>query len=178
MRHEAQNLAEKAEIDKLQSELQATMSQLQAIQAELRGGLNPMTPGRVLHGVLANAAKEKIDSDGAKSGIDFGEIAQREEKTVDDRHVYRKPTPGLYAQESVRTAARNIIVDSNHELVANDEDTTSNVDVIPVSAESAGLVPQRNMKLTRASELIADAMQEERVAKQALEFLRSHKPSG
>jgi len=48
--------------------------------------------------------------------------------------------------------------------------------IIPVSAVAAGLVPDRSAATPTGSEVLFDALQEERVAEDALLFYRSHNP--
>lgn len=85
---------------------------------------------------------------------------------INAQHMASTSQQGVSGQEpSARASARP--PDDSLEMVGG-------VPVIPVSAAQAGLLPERKGEVVLASELLFDAVQEERVAHQAQAFFQAN----
>ncbi|KAL4543229.1 hypothetical protein Ndes2526B_g03887 [Nannochloris sp. 'desiccata'] len=144
------DFAEKTELTKVQHELQMTMQQLQAIRSELQGGINILDPGPLSRQILGRS--------GGAGGRGVGGILDRKGS---DEHNNTSANLGTQQQQTNLPFAASGVATA-----------AATRDTITKSAAAAGLLPDRSQSRPAASEILADALQEEKVAHQALQFFQ------
>lgn len=181
------DFAEKTELTKVQHELQMTMQQLQAIRSELQGGINILDPGPLSRQILGRS--------GGAGGRGVGGILDRKgsdehNNTSANLGTQQQQTNLPFAASGVATAAatRDTITKSGSSSSIGSFQAAAQTqtpphqplprhnqhpfEVLPISAAAAGLLPDRSQSRPAASEILADALQEEKVAHQALQFFQ------
>lgn len=206
-RSQAADVAEQAELTKLQHELQATMQQLHAIQTQLKGGLNPLAPSPMVQRMIlsstgqhgASSGEEtdphvhddkgtvqrtavqhrlevmKVEHSFASSAISQANNAEMDDEIKNNtrQKISRSNTPKLPEADHATTETQTSVQPANEKLPPQGAE----VSILPISAEAAGLVQKRDPENTTASELIADALQEENVGQHAMRFFESGRNS-
>jgi len=193
------NFAEKTELTKVQQELQMTMQQLQAIRNELQGGINILDPGPMSRQILGRAGGGGGGSAGGRG------VGERVGKNSSVENISKSTTLSSQQQQSNLPFAASGVAASaaaapreNITATATDSRIGSfqaaaqtqtllqqplqqhqhhSVEVLPISAAAAGLVPDRSQLNPAASEILADALQEEKIAQQALQFFQQQPQS-
>jgi Sec-independent protein translocase protein TatA len=176
------DFAEKTELTKVQQELQMTMQQLQAIRNELQGGINILDPGPLTRQVLGGhgGSGGSLRSSIGGLGTSSGNSNNSANLSVQRQQSNNLPFAASGASTMSRTtaaAAANVSLGSFQAPPSLpspllQQPQTYSFEVLPISAAAAGLVPDRSHSIPAASEILADALQEEKVAHQALQFFQ------
>jgi hypothetical protein len=178
------DFAEKAELTKVQQELQMTMQQLQAIRSELQGGINILDPGPLSRQILGGGGGLRSSSIPSSSGntnspsVGGGDGNKSHLKLDSQQNNLPFAASGATVQAATNPTATASMKSSLGSLHAVQSSSVSPLhqntpfEVLPISAAAAGLVPDRSQSIPTASEILADALQEEKVAHQALQFFQ------
>lgn len=166
MRSEVFQLAEKTDMVKVHEEMQETMHQLNAIRAELKDSVN-------VFGVAA-ARGNRPGQWSSRRGTEAYEMNNETRRQDRTRNAAEAVVP-----DHMDSINNNSIEDGRYtgekgpgtSSLGGQYSSDDQSFVVPVSASAAGLVPKRGMVPT-GSEILFDALQEERVARNAAEFMR------
>jgi hypothetical protein len=179
------DFAEKTELTKVQQELQMTMQQLQAIRSELQGGINILDPGPLSRQILGggggggrNAVLGGLDNISSSGGSKKNTMSS----VTLDNQTQQQQNSGLPFAASGGAATAAAAGGSKSSSLGSFQAAQSvsplhhqqqhSFEVLPISAAAAGLIPDRSHTRQAASEILADALQEEKVAHQALMFFK------
>jgi Sec-independent protein translocase protein TatA len=156
VRSEVFQLAEKTDMVKVHEEIQETMHQLNAIRAELKESVNVFG----VTAVRGNRSGQSMVAGRRTRGLD--DTNNETEKQHDNVNSINYGSDTGYKEENNVPGLRNITGESR---------TGDQSFMLPVSASAVGLVPKRG-KVPTGSEVLFDALQEERVARNAAEFMK------
>lgn len=193
-RAQFQTFAERNEVASLHDEVNQTMAELRAIQSELRGGLNLSQPGPMTRRLLGISGGDAAGVEavggaaGAPTTAAFGDVAgagpvcsSRVAGATDSRGsgvvggaglsspAAAFPAPGAL-RPSFAASAELSPQDSSSE--ASDGGGLPPLEALPISAAAAGRVPDRTGTTPTGSEVMLDALMEEKIAQHAVAFLR------
>eukprot|EP00890_Picochlorum_soloecismus_P000701 jgi/Picsp_1/1631/NSC_05106-R1_sec-independent protein translocase protein tatb-like protein len=166
MRSEVFQLAEKTDMVKVHEEIQETMHQLNAIRAELKDSVNVFG----VSAVRGNPPGQSASRRGA------GGNASNEAREQDRDHA-TVVVPDHVIHDGVDSIKNDSDGDEGYTggkvpgTRASEHSTDDHSFILPVSASAAGLVPKRG-DVPTGSEMLFDALQEERVARNAAEFMK------
>ncbi|KAJ8770453.1 hypothetical protein K2173_017944 [Erythroxylum novogranatense] len=190
-RGQFENVMQQTQARQVHKELQDTMAQLEAIRHEIRS-ISVLNPGPVTRRLVDNLhntspsnddnANETPDSDTAPQVTAYGVYAEQanaqsvsattifkgsSSKASDTSIIHSQAT--AFAKLSESSALKNASSQSgpNAEILFED---ASLADVLPVSAESAGLLPKRKDDV-KGSDIVLEAILEAEVAHNAKDFL-------
>ena len=141
------------------------MRQLQKIRAELQGGINILDPGgltRTGTSVFSSSALDTATDNHRTSPQILQQQQERRDRSM-PKHGGISPPPPPPLPPPLPFSAQAMSQQHPTEQYP--------FQVLEVSALHAGLVPDRTNTIPTGSEIVADALQEERVARHALHFL-------
>ncbi|GMP99621.1 hypothetical protein CsSME_00047028 [Camellia sinensis var. sinensis] len=156
-------------------ELQDTIAQLEAIRHEIR------TVSFMIPGPLTRRLVDNLDQTSAASGNNEPEKPDTANRsTTPDAKNYSSTNSGFsdmhsqataYAKLAESTAINSESVESNE--VINELTDESGIMVLPVSAKSTGLLPDRKDN-AEGSDIMLEAILEAEVARNAKDFFAQH----
>jgi hypothetical protein len=185
------DFAEKSELTKVQQELQMTMQQLQAIRSELQGGINILDPGPLSRHILGRGgtgaggrgAGGILDkSSSVENSNNSANLSTQQQQStlpfaasgVTAAAAAAAPREGITAHgTSIGSFQAAVPVQAPtplHQPLQQHQNQP--FEVLPISAAAARLIPDRSQSKPTASEILADALQEEKVAHQARQFFQ------
>ncbi|CAN4108684.1 unnamed protein product [Withania somnifera] len=184
-RGQFESVMQQSQARQVHKELQDTMAQLEAIRHEIRT-ISFMNPGplttRLVDNINATAADSAVENGPQKSDkesiiVEKGPQISEKESTVStvtpEDYSSRKVLTDMHSQAAAyarlaeTTPLKSISVDN--EGLSELTDESGSIIVLPVSAESAGLLPKRKDKAT-GSDIVLEAILEAEVANNAKEF--------
>ncbi|XP_058198658.1 uncharacterized protein LOC131314182 isoform X1 [Rhododendron vialii] len=181
------NIMQQNQARQVHKELQDTMSQLEAIRHEIRT-ISFMNPGPLTRRLVDNIDQTSVSSDNAElpkpDATQQPDIENR--PTISDAKNFMSATSGFSDMHSQATAyaklaesaALNSGLKKSSEAIDELTDE-SGLMVLPVSAESTGLLPDckgNNLLFDNAegSDIVLEAILEAEVARNAKEFFVQH----
>ncbi|KAG8499740.1 hypothetical protein CXB51_006293 [Gossypium anomalum] len=167
------NVMQQSQARQVTKELQDTMAQLDAIRHEIRS-LSLMNPGPMTRRLMENPPELASDSNGTVPSEKY------EEDSADAVHPSQDHTPKSSASTDLhskatayaRLAESEAVKAGSGRFSVEDENLNYEIgdfSVLPVSAESAGLLPDRK-ESAKGSDLVLEAVVEAEVAHNAKEF--------
>ncbi|KAH7445297.1 hypothetical protein KP509_01G001600 [Ceratopteris richardii] len=187
MRGQVDTIMRQSEANNLQKEIRETMAQLDAIRHEVRSGMSIMQPRPFIRENLEN------HGGGLQQATKF---AQRIETTIDRFADATSKNPNAHDEKCLKNSvdlqrqATSYARFAGHldgitssasiqgtcvkttEKVESSTLNESEIPVLPVSAVSMGLFPERKGPIQGGSDLMLETLAEKKVAQQALEFLK------
>ncbi|KAJ7979946.1 sec-independent protein translocase protein TatB-like [Quillaja saponaria] len=173
-RGQFENVMQQSEARQVHKELQETMSQLEAIRYEIRS-ISLMNPGPMTRKLMDDSQDSTLNG---KSCNSLSEKRQEELKSTNakmkDSYVETSDSINLhskaigYAKLAESEAVRSSSLQSSA-AKENLKDESGLLTVLPVSAESTGLLPKRNENL-QGSDVVLEAILEAEVAHNAKDF--------
>ncbi|XP_015055227.1 uncharacterized protein LOC107001756 isoform X2 [Solanum pennellii] len=177
-RGQFESVMQQSQARQVHKELQDTMAQLEAIRHEIQT-ISFMNPGpltsRLVDSINTTTANSAVENGSRKSDeesiiVEKGRQISEKERT--DHRSRRALTDmhsqaAAYARLAETTPLKSISVDNEGLRELTDE--SGNIIVLPVSAESAGLLPKRNYG-AKGSDIMLEAILEAEVANNAKEF--------
>ena len=163
VRSEVFQLAEKTDMVKVHEEIQETMHQLNAIRAELKDSVNVFG----VTAVRGNRSGQTVVAGRRTGGL-----------TETNNETDRQDRATVVARDNVNSI--NYVNDDTKYNIKEKKGPRKPTGeyragdlsfMLPVSASAAGLVPKRG-KVPTGSEMLFDALQEERVGRHAAEFMK------
>ncbi|CAI9105878.1 OLC1v1004900C5 [Oldenlandia corymbosa var. corymbosa] len=150
-------------------ELQDTIAQLEAIRHEIRtiSFINPSPLTRRFADsveTLPNNVEIKPDNSGKESILGIPKAKDNGSPTLDPSDIHSQATAYAKLTESASLSTSS----ANNEILSELTDE-SGLTILPVSAESAGLLPRRKDHIA-GSDIVLEAMLEAEVAHNARDF--------
>ncbi|XP_070024669.1 uncharacterized protein [Nicotiana sylvestris] len=174
-RGQFESVMQQSQARQVHKELQDTIAQLEAIRHEIRT-ISFMNPGPMTSRLVdstntaaANNAENTIDEKGPQ-------ISEKENilaTITPEDYSSRKPLTDMHSQAAAyarlaeTTPLKSISIDK--ECLSELTDDSGSIIVLPVSAESAGLLPKRKDE-AKGSDIVLEAILEAEVANNAKEF--------
>lgn len=211
-RSQFQTFAERNDVATLHDEVNQTMSELRAIQAELRGGLNLSQPGPMTRRLLGISGGEGVagaeavgdaagasagarpvfglgvEAAGTSSGSGAGSATLSAAPGAGGASLSgAAPLPPPAGSAAAVTSSPSFAVGmASAALMSADvspvdgvastprgvDDGLPALEALPISAAAAGRVPDRSGTTPTGSEVVLDALMEEKIASHAVSFLR------
>ncbi|KAJ4969277.1 hypothetical protein NE237_015978 [Protea cynaroides] len=175
-RGQLENVMQQSQASQVHRELKETMEQLEAIRYEIRS-ISVINPGPLTRRLMdnpeltstgsGNIVSEKLDGKNRSTNTipkDYGSKASVSTDLHSQATIYDR----LAASPAIRTGSSNSGGDAEK---LNDE--VSNLNILPVSAETAGLLPSRKDH-TEGSDIVLEAIIEAEVAHNAKHFFAQH----
>ncbi|XP_075507168.1 uncharacterized protein LOC142543668 isoform X1 [Primulina tabacum] len=178
-RGQFESVMQQAQARQVHKELQDTMAQLEAIRHEIRS-ISFMNPGPLTTRLVDNIAKPKsVDTETSKPPDEVAAIAETTTTIAMPKdHSSTTSSPCDIHSQAMTYAkladASSLGVKSMDEVLNELTDESGQFTVLPISAESAGLLPKPKgieRDNFRGSDLLLEAVLEEDVAHNAKEFL-------
>eukprot|EP00261_Vitis_vinifera_P019509 XP_010649987.1 PREDICTED: uncharacterized protein LOC100261325 isoform X1 [Vitis vinifera] len=171
-RGQFENVMQQSQARQVHKELQDTMAQLDAIRYEIRS-LSLMNPGPMTRRLMENslettshsndnAVPEKQEEQKAKNVV----IQDQSFKTSGSINLHSQATAFAKLAESAAQKTGPLMSSAEMEKL---DDETGLLAVLPVSAESAGLLPNRKDSM-KGSDIVLEAILEAEVAHSAKDF--------
>lgn len=169
-RGQFENVMQQSQARQVHKELQDTMAQLDAIRYEIRS-LSLMNPGPMTRRLMENspettshdnAVPEKQEEQKAKNVV----IQDQSFKTSGSINLHSQATAFAKLAESAAQKTGPLMSSTEMEKL---DDETGLLAVLPVSAESAGLLPNRKDSM-KGSDIVLEAILEAEVAHSAKDF--------
>ncbi|CAA0841193.1 Unknown protein [Striga hermonthica] len=183
-RGQFESVMQQSQARQVHKELQDTMAQLEAIRHEIRS-ISFMNPGPLTTRLVDNIAGQppvaNVDNGSSKPPEDLAENIQIKETSRMAEQISRfpkdhsLPSPVLSDIHSQATAYERLAAESplggkSMDEVLNElKDESGQFVVLPISAESAKLLPSKKGEL-RGSDILLEAVVEEDVARNAKGF--------
>ncbi|KMT10270.1 hypothetical protein BVRB_5g120260 [Beta vulgaris subsp. vulgaris] len=194
-RGQFENVMQQTQFRQVNKELQDTMAQLEAIRHEVRS-LSIMNPGPLTRRLMDNPDQDTTDAGAtantrpltiSKESTAVGERQEQHEHIQQQRQKLKTETTLFKEHGSVASGTSNLYsqatayakLTESPGLRVGTMESSVNVDtvddrpgllsVLPVSAESAGLLPNRQGDIT-GSDIVLEAVLEAEVARSAKEF--------
>ncbi|KAJ7292295.1 hypothetical protein O6H91_07G024000 [Diphasiastrum complanatum] len=183
-RGQLDDIMQRTQVDQVHKDLQETMSQLEAIRHEIRSGMSILHPGPITREVLNSSTTNLFTQQGEKgndqkSPIGHVDLFGSVHKSIMEERIALKSNHIL--ETSVNMAKDfKVGVPSS---VATAPQVMTNISgdkelfILPVSAAMAGLLSSKKGLMT-GSNLVLESVEEQKVASQALEFLRQPETLG
>ncbi|XP_042516235.1 sec-independent protein translocase protein TatB [Macadamia integrifolia] len=173
-RGQLENVLHESQASQVHKELKETMQQLEAIRYEIRS-ISIMNPGPVTRRLMENP---EVTSPGSENGVSekldgetmstntISKVMDYGSKTSVSADLHSQATicDRLAASPALRTGSFNSGGDAEKL-----DDEVSNFNILPVSAESAGLLPSRKDDV-KGSDIVLEAIIEAEVAHNAKNF--------
>ncbi|MFQ6628278.1 hypothetical protein Gotur_006785 [Gossypium turneri] len=167
------NVMQQSQARQVTKELQDTMAQLDAIRHEIRS-LSLMNPGPMTRRLMENPPELASDSNGTVPS----EKCEEDKNSADAVKKHHTPkssaSTDLHSKATAyaRLAESEAVKAGSGRFSVEDENLNYEIgdfSVLPVSAESAGLLPDRK-ESAKGSDLVLEAVVEAEVAHNAKEF--------
>ncbi|PSS06341.1 Sec-independent protein translocase protein like [Actinidia chinensis var. chinensis] len=169
------NIMQQNQARQVHKELQDTIAQLEAIRYEIRT-ISFMNPGPTTRRLVDNLGQTSASSDNA--GLPKPETENI--STIKDAKTFIPTISGFSDMHSQATAyaklAESTTLNSGSmksSEAINELTDESGLTVLPVSAESTGLLPDRREN-AKGSDIVLEAVLEAEVARNAKEFFAQH----
>eukprot|EP00249_Psilotum_nudum_P022290 c28458_g1_i3 orf=272-925(+) len=198
-RGQVDGILQQNEIYQVRKELQETMAQLDAIRHEIRAGMSIMHPGPLVREVLDGTSMPVQEKDsGIKNALGNVSTAEEVSSTVlqnEDQQglsqcmvqvqsqatSYARLADTLSAgdlQSQMQVAKSSLRAPPGLQIQQGEVNTQGGevVQVLPVSAVDAGLLPPRTGVALKGSDLVLESLVEGKVAHQALQFFQQPEP--
>ncbi|KAK4418338.1 hypothetical protein Salat_2246500 [Sesamum alatum] len=176
-RGQFESVMQQSQARQVHKELQDTMAQLEAIRHEIRS-ISFMNPGPLTTRLVGNIASqppiESVDKESSKAPQESTVRVERTETTsmAKDHSSTTLPLSDIHSQATAyaRLAeSTHLTANSMDEVLSELKDDSGQFIVLPISAESANLLPNRKDDL-RGSDIMLEAVLEEDVARNAKNF--------
>lgn len=189
-RGEIESVMQQTQFRQVNKELQDTMAQLDAIRYEIRG-LSVMNPGPLTRRVMDNSDESNIDAgatikagpsnsseESIKGSAQQDQHQQNQhQKKQQNQYGFKAETSAFKDYGSMTSGPSNLLSQATtYSRLAEANASKGKVDdrpgllsVIPISAESAGLLPNRQGEAT-GSDIVLEAVLEAEVARNAKEY--------
>ncbi|OIT26289.1 PREDICTED: uncharacterized protein LOC109215500 [Nicotiana attenuata] len=184
-RGQFESVMQQSQARQVHKELQDTIAQLEAIRHEIRT-ISFMNPGpltsRLVDSINTTAANSTVENGPKKSDIK-STIVEKGPQISEKENIVATITPedyssrksltdmhsqaAAYARLAETTPLKSISI--NKECLSELTDESGSIIVLPVSAESAGLLPKRKDE-AKGSDIVLEAILEAEVANNAKEF--------
>lgn len=176
-RGQFESVMQQSQARQVHKELQDTMAQLEAIRHEIRS-ISFMNPGPLTtrpvdnvasHTSSGNVEKEtskpsEENSARVKNAVTAATVKDHKSPTLDLSDIHRQATAYTRLAESTSLGAKSM-----DEVLRELTDESGQFIVLPVSAESAGMLPNRKDDL-KGSDILLEAVMEADVARNAKDF--------
>ncbi|MBA0681485.1 hypothetical protein Golax_009828 [Gossypium laxum] len=167
------NVMQQSQARQVTKELQDTMAQLDAIRHEIRS-LSLMNPGPMTRGLMENPPELASDSNGTVPSEKCEEDKNSADAVKKDHTPKSSASTDLHSKATAyaRLAESEAVKAGSGRFSVEDENLNYEIgdfSVLPVSAESAGLLPDRK-ESAKGSDLVLEAVVEAEVAHNAKEF--------
>ncbi|XP_008244436.1 PREDICTED: sec-independent protein translocase protein TatB-like isoform X2 [Prunus mume] len=156
------NVMQQSQARQVHKELQDALAQLESIRYEVRS-ISLMNPGPMARRLMDNPQDPAPLSDGANSSL---EKPKEELKTSDSPNLHSQAT--AYAKLAESDAVKTGYLKSSAEQ-ENLKDESGLFVVLPISAESTGMLPNRKENV-QGSDIVLEAIVEAEVARNAKDF--------
>ncbi|XP_073134237.1 uncharacterized protein [Henckelia pumila] len=175
-RGQFESVMQQSQARQVHKELQDTMAQLEAIRHEIRS-ISFMNPGPLTTRLVDNIAKPKsADIEPPKAHEEVAAIIETTETRATPKDHSSTTASPIDIHSQTMTYERladssSLSVKSMDEVLNELTDESGQFTVLPISAESAGLLPKLTERDNfRGSDLLLEAVLEEDVARNAKEF--------
>lgn len=167
------NVMQQSQARQVHKDLQDTMAQLDAIRYEIRS-LSLMNPGPMTRRMVENPSEPTSDSNGTVPP----EICQEEKHSADtvkkDYNLKPSASTNLHSQATAYARLAELEAVKAGSVRGSVEEENLNYEfgdfsVLPVSAESAGFLPDRK-ESAKGSDIVLEAVVEAEVARNAKDF--------
>ncbi|KAA3485423.1 sec-independent protein translocase protein TatB-like [Gossypium australe] len=167
------NVMQQSQARQVTKELQDTMAQLDAIRHEIRS-LSLMNPGPMTRRLMENPPELASDSNGTVPSEKCEEDKNSADAVKKDHTPKSSASTDLHSKATAyaRLAESEAVKAGSGRFSVEDENLNYEIgdfSVLPVSAESAGLLPDRK-ETAKGSDLVLEAVVEAEVAHNAKEF--------
>lgn len=172
------NVMQQSQARQVHKELQDTMAQLEAIRYEIRS-VSLINPGPLTRRLMDNSADPAPETNSGNSSFEKFEQEQKPTNSVMKDYSFKtlgsvnlQSQATAYARLAESEAIRTDSLKSNAEK-ENLNDEASLFAILPVSAESAGLLPKRKdlvAESVKGSDIVLEAIVEAEVAHNAKDF--------
>lgn len=167
------NVMQQSQARQVTKELQDTMAQLDAIRHEIRS-LSLMNPGPMTRRLMENPPELASDSNGTVPSEKCEEDKNSADAVKKDHTPKSLASTDLHSKATAyaRLAESEAVKAGSGRFSVEDENLNYEIgdfSVLPVSAESAGLLPDRK-ESAKGSDLVLEAVVEAEVAHNAKEF--------
>ncbi|XP_011079939.1 uncharacterized protein LOC105163327 isoform X1 [Sesamum indicum] len=176
-RGQFESVMQQSQARQVHKELQDTMAQLEAIRHEIRS-ISFMNPGPLTTRLVDNIASQppikNVDKESSKP-TEEGTVRVESTETTSMAKDHSSTTSPLSDIHSQATAyarfaeSTHLTANSMDEVLSELKDDSGQFIVLPISAESANLLPSRKDDL-RGSDILLEAVLEEDVARNAKNF--------
>ncbi|CAA0828055.1 Unknown protein [Striga hermonthica] len=176
-RGQFESVMHQSQARQVHKELQDTMAQLEAIRHEIRS-ISFMNPSPLATRLVDNIAGQppvtNVDSESSKPPEDLAEKIEIKEtsRMAEDNSLPSPVLSDIHSQATAyeRLAAESPLAGKSMDEVLNElKDESGQFVVLPISAESAKLLPSKKGEL-RGSDILLEAVLEEDVARNAKGF--------
>ncbi|KAH1096354.1 hypothetical protein J1N35_013275 [Gossypium stocksii] len=167
------NVMQQSQARQVTKELQDTMAQLDAIRHEIRS-LSLMNPGPMTRRLMENPPELASDNNGTVPSEKYEEEKNSADVVKKDHTPKSSASTDLHSKATAyaRLAESEAVKAGSGRFNVEDENLNYEIgdfSVLPVSAESAGLLPDRK-ESAKGSDLVLEAVVEAEVAHNAKEF--------
>ncbi|TYH82397.1 hypothetical protein ES332_D02G056900v1 [Gossypium tomentosum] len=167
------NVMQQSQARQVTKELQDTMAQLDAIRHEIRS-LSLVNPGPITRRLMENPPELASDSNGTVPSEKCEEDKNSADAVKKDHTPKSSASTDLHSKAIAyaRLAESEAVKAGSGRFSVEDENLNYEIgdfSVLPVSAESAGLLPDRK-ESAKGSDLVLEAVVEAEVAHNAKEF--------
>lgn len=167
------NVMQQSQARQVTKELQDTMAQLDAIRHEIRS-LSLMNPGPMTRRLMENPPELASDSNGTVPSEKCEEDKNSADAVKKDHTPKSLASTDLHSKATAyaRLAESEAVKAGSGRFSVEDENLNYEIgdfSVLPISAESAGLLPDRK-ESAKGSDLVLEAVVEAEVAHNAKEF--------
>eukprot|EP00884_Botryococcus_braunii_P005296 jgi/Botrbrau1/14768/Bobra.0284s0002.1 len=169
------NVANDAEVTKLHEEIQQGLLELRTIRHELRSGINIMQPGPLaqnafgLKPIPPEASSFTLQDRRLGGGPTSSHTSAGFTEGMMSAQSWHRNSEGVPTEEGVTTSFSEAVGIGGGKGQSGMED---GLQPMPVSAVMAGRVPDRSSSIPTGADIMLDAVAEEDVAHQALQFLK------
>ncbi|CAJ1969463.1 unnamed protein product [Sphenostylis stenocarpa] len=168
-RGQFETVMQQSQARQVHKELQDTMAQLDAIRHEIRS-ISIINPGPLTRRFVDNPDQTSVPNDNRKSE-DSGEnhpipAAIKDSNVVSSNSCNMQSQATIYARLAESPAIKELSVSSPEAEKIEDQ---LQLTVLPISAENAGLLPNRGADV-KGSDIVLEAILEAEVARNAKEF--------
>ncbi|XP_024927367.2 uncharacterized protein LOC107413162 isoform X2 [Ziziphus jujuba] len=168
------NVMQQSQARQVHKELQDTMAQLEAIRYEIRS-ISLINPGPLTQRLMDNPSEPSLQSSAGNSSVDTREGMPKSIDTImKDNSFKTSDTFNLHSQAvAYAKLAQSEAVKNNMEKEKHDEEAGL-FTILPVSAESTGMLPNRKVDMTtenaKGSDIVLEAVLESEIAHNAKDF--------
>ncbi|KAI3449708.1 hypothetical protein Pfo_006373 [Paulownia fortunei] len=176
-RGQFESVMQQSQARQVHKELQDTMAQLEAIRHEIRS-ISFMNPGPLTTRLVDNIASQppvtNVDRESSKPPQESTLKVESTETTsmAKDHSSTTSPLSDIYSQATTYARLAEsapLAANSMDEVLSELKDDSGQFIVLPISAESAKLLPSQKDDL-RGSDILLEAVLEEDVARNAKDF--------